>query len=164
MSSNLDQFYMQRALRLAVRGQGLVEPNPMVGCVIVREDYTYNVESGLDKSGAFRDDYVVDPEVEDKAATLIVGEGWHQKYGEPHAEVNALKMAGDLAKGATMYVTLEPCTHQGKTPPCVDAVIAAGIKRVVVAMSDPFPAVNGSGIEALRAAGVEVEVGVFIII
>ena len=160
MSSNLDQFYMQRALRLAVRGQGLVEPNPMVGCVIVREDYTYNVESGLDKSGAFRDDYVVDPEVEDKAATLIVGEGWHQKYGEPHAEVNALKMAGDLAKGATMYVTLEPCTHQGKTPPCVDAVIAAGIKRVVVAMSDPFPAVNGSGIEALRAAGVEVEVGV----
>lgn len=160
MSSNLDQFYMQRALRLAVRGQGLVEPNPMVGCVIVREDYTYNVESGLDKSGAFRDDYVVDPEVEDKAATLIVGEGWHQKYGEPHAEVNALKMAGDLAKGATMYVTLEPCTHQGKTPPCVDAVIAAGIKRVVVAMLDPFPAVNGSGIEALRAAGVEVEVGV----
>ena len=160
MSSNLDQFYMQRALRLAVRGQGLVEPNPMVGCVIVREDYTYNVESGLDKSGAFRDDYVVDPEVEDKAPTLIVGEGWHQKYGEPHAEVNALKMAGDLAKGATMYVTLEPCTHQGKTPPCVDAVIAAGIKRVVVAMSDPFPAVNGSGIEALRAAGVEVEVGV----
>lgn len=160
MSSNLDQFYMQRALRLALRGQGLVEPNPMVGCVIAREDYAYGVESSLGSSDSLKGGYLVDSESADKAATLIVGEGWHQKYGEAHAEVNALKMAGDLAKGATMYVTLEPCVHQGKTPPCVDAVIASGVKRVVVATQDPFPAVNGKGIEKLRAAGIEVEVGV----
>lgn len=148
MSSNLDLVYMQRALKLAFRGQGLVEPNPMVGCVIVREDYTAEASS----------DACADCGAE--AAAHIVGEGWHQKYGEAHAEVNALRAAGDLAKGATMYVTLEPCSHQGKTPPCVDAVIASGVSRVVVAMKDPFPKVDGEGLAKLKAAGVQVEVGV----
>ena len=148
MDSNLDQVYMERALRLALRGQGLVEPNPMVGCVIIREDYDNT--PGSDGDALFSEE----------GGALVVGEGWHQRYGEAHAEINALKMAGELAKGATMYVTLEPCSHQGKTPPCVDAIIESGVKRVVVAMVDPFPEVNGAGIEKLKAAGIEVEVGV----
>lgn len=148
MDSNLDQVYMERALRLALRGQGLVEPNPMVGCVIIREDYDNT--PGSDGDAQFSEE----------GGALVVGEGWHQRYGEAHAEINALKMAGELAKGATMYVTLEPCSHQGKTPPCVDAIIESGVKRVVVAMVDPFPEVNGAGIEKLKTAGIEVEVGV----
>src|SRR5207249_3966068 len=88
-----------------------------------------------------------------------VGEGWHQRYGGPHAEVNALAVAGDAARGATLYVTLEPCCHHGKTPPCTDAVLRAGVGRVVAAMSDPFPQVAGKGAELLRAAGVPVEIG-----
>ena len=147
---------MERALRLALRGQGLVEPNPMVGCVIVREDYDNTL--GLEESNQIKPN--ADASVEEEGDALIVGEGWHQRYGEAHAEINALNMAGDLAKGATLYATLEPCSHQGKTPPCVDAIIAAGVKRVVVAMLDPFPEVNGSGVEKLKAAGIEVEVGV----
>jgi diaminohydroxyphosphoribosylaminopyrimidine deaminase / 5-amino-6-(5-phosphoribosylamino)uracil reductase len=129
MSSNSsDSRFMLRALELARRGQGFVEPNPMVGCVIVR-------------------------------GGEIVGEGWHQRFGGPHAEVEALAAAGERAQGATLYVTLEPCCHHGKTPPCSEAVIAAGIKRVVAAMRDPFPTVAGGGFEQFRAAGVEVEVG-----
>jgi diaminohydroxyphosphoribosylaminopyrimidine deaminase/5-amino-6-(5-phosphoribosylamino)uracil reductase len=124
-----DAAYMKRAIRLARRGQGHVEPNPMVGCVIV-------------KGGR------------------IVGEGWHKKFGGPHAEIEALKLAGKQARGATMYVTLEPCCHYGKTPPCSDAVIAAGLKRVVVAAVDPFPAVSGKGIKQLEAAGIKVDIGV----
>src|SRR6188472_721904 len=89
----------------------------------------------------------------------IVGEGFHAKYGEAHAEVNALAHAGDRARGATLYVTLEPCAHFGKTPPCVDAVIAAGIARVVVAVRDPSDVARG-GVEKLRAAGISVDVGV----
>lgn len=89
----------------------------------------------------------------------IVGEGWHQKAGEPHAEVHALKQAGDLAKHATAYVTLEPCNHQGKTPPCADALMAAGVSNVVIAMQDPNPLVAGQGIEKLRAAGINVSIG-----
>ena len=89
----------------------------------------------------------------------VVGEGWHQRTGGPHAEVFALEAAGDRAKGATAYVTLEPCAHTGSTPPCADALLAAGVVRVVCAMRDPFPKVDGAGIEALRAAGVVVEVG-----
>jgi diaminohydroxyphosphoribosylaminopyrimidine deaminase/5-amino-6-(5-phosphoribosylamino)uracil reductase len=88
----------------------------------------------------------------------IVGEGWHERYGGAHAEVNALRAAGDRARGATLYVTLEPCTHRGKTPPCVDALLRAGVERVVVGARDPNPRVSGGGVERLRAAGVDVEV------
>lgn len=120
---------MRRALELARRGEGRVEPNPMVGGVIA--------SPGGD----------------------VEGEGWHQVCGGPHAEVVALAAAGDRARGATLYVTLEPCCHHGKTPPCTDAIVAAGITRVVVAAGDPFPEVAGGGLAALRAAGVAVEAG-----
>ncbi|MCB1986578.1 MAG: bifunctional diaminohydroxyphosphoribosylaminopyrimidine deaminase/5-amino-6-(5-phosphoribosylamino)uracil reductase RibD [Burkholderiales bacterium] len=89
----------------------------------------------------------------------IVGSGWHEKAGQAHAEINALSMAGDQARGATAYVTLEPCSHHGRTPPCVDALIKAGISRVVIAMEDPNPLVLGNGIEALRQAGIDVQTG-----
>jgi len=124
-----DKRFMQQAIELAARGEGLVEPNPMVGCVVVREGE-------------------------------IVGEGWHQRYGEAHAEVNALAQAGEAARGGTLYVTLEPCRHTGKTPPCTHAILTAGVSRVVVAVGDPFPEVNGSGIAELTAAGVQVTTGV----
>ncbi|MFM8703893.1 MAG: bifunctional diaminohydroxyphosphoribosylaminopyrimidine deaminase/5-amino-6-(5-phosphoribosylamino)uracil reductase RibD, partial [Planctomycetia bacterium] len=93
------------------------------------------------------------------AAGTIIGEGFHQRFGGPHAEVGALLAAGAAARGATLYVTLEPCCHHGKTPPCTEAIIKAGIARVVIAARDPFPAVNGGGIAALRAAGIAVEAG-----
>lgn len=125
---NDDAFYMQRALELARQGQGLVEPNPMVGCVIVHQQQ-------------------------------IVGEGWHQQFGGPHAEVHALAQAGEGARDATAYVTLEPCCHHGKTPPCSAALLQAGVRRVVIALRDPFPKVAGGGIAQLEAAGVEVAVG-----
>lgn len=124
-----DQRFMQLALRLAARGEGHVEPNPMVGSVVVAADGE------------------------------IVGQGWHQKFGGPHAEVNALAEAGGRARGATLYVTLEPCCHTGKTPPCTEAILAAGIAKVVVAHEDPFPQVAGGGLRQLREHGVECEVG-----
>ena len=127
--SDLDAWHMQRVLELAVQGQGYVEPNPMVGCVIVEGAET-------------------------------IGEGWHRRFGEAHAEVEALKLAGSRARGATLYVNLEPCCHQGKTPPCTKAIIAAGIARVVVGQRDPFPKVAGGGVRELEAAGIQVEVGV----
>jgi diaminohydroxyphosphoribosylaminopyrimidine deaminase/5-amino-6-(5-phosphoribosylamino)uracil reductase len=123
-----DQAAMRRALDLAGRGRGFVEPNPLVGAVVA-------------------------------AGEVIVGDGWHERFGGPHAEVVALAAAGPRARGATLYVTLEPCCHHGKTPPCTDAILAAGIARVVVAAGDPFPAVAGRGIAALRAAGLVVETG-----
>jgi diaminohydroxyphosphoribosylaminopyrimidine deaminase/5-amino-6-(5-phosphoribosylamino)uracil reductase len=123
-----DETWMRRALELAERGRGHVEPNPLVGAVIVRDGQ-------------------------------LVGEGWHQRYGQAHAEVVALAAAGDAARSGTLYVTLEPCCHQGKTPPCTDAVLRAGIARVVAAMPDPFPQVAGKGAEQLRTAGVAVEFG-----
>jgi diaminohydroxyphosphoribosylaminopyrimidine deaminase/5-amino-6-(5-phosphoribosylamino)uracil reductase len=126
--NDTDGHWMRRALELAERGRGAVEPNPLVGAVVVRDD-------------------------------RLVGEGWHQRYGEAHAEVHALAAAGEAARGATLYVTLEPCCHQGKTPPCTDAVLRAGIRRVVAAMTDPFPQVAGQGAAGLRAAGVTVEFG-----
>ena len=143
MSAALDQFFMRRALKLAANGQGLVEPNPMVGCVIFRED---GGDAGSEDS--------------EENLKRIVGEGWHERYGGPHAEINALAAAGEAARGATMCATLEPCSHFGKTPPCVDAVIKAGIKRVVIATLDPFPKVNGEGLKKLNEAGIETTVGV----
>ncbi len=124
----LDRWHMELALQLAARGQGHVEPNPMVGCVVAR-------------------------------GAEVVGLGWHRRYGGPHAEVEALRTAGPLAQGATLYVTLEPCCHQGKTPPCTQAILQSGVRRVVVALEDPFPAVRGSGVKQLREAGLEVSLG-----
>ncbi|MBL8799209.1 MAG: bifunctional diaminohydroxyphosphoribosylaminopyrimidine deaminase/5-amino-6-(5-phosphoribosylamino)uracil reductase RibD [Planctomycetia bacterium] len=129
MTNIQDELWMRRALALAERGRGYVEPNPLVGAVLVRDGQN-------------------------------VGEGWHQRYGQAHAEVNAIVAAGEAARGATLYVTLEPCCHHGKTPPCTDAVLRAGIRRVVTAMADPFPQVSGKGVEVLRPAGIEVAVGV----
>lgn len=123
-----DHRWMTRALELALRGQGAVEPNPMVGCVIVRQH-------------------------------RLVGEGWHTGFGRPHAEIEALRAAGAAASGATVYVTLEPCCHHGKTPPCTDALIRAAVRRVVVGHPDPFPTVAGGGIAELRQAGIQVDVG-----
>jgi len=121
---------MRHALALAARGRGAVEPNPMVGAVV------------LDAAGA------------------VVGEGWHQRLGGPHAEVYALAAARERARGGTLVVTLEPCCHHGYTPPCTNAVIATGVASVVAAMTDPFPRVAGGGVARLREAGVVVEVGV----
>ena len=120
--------YMAEALRLAEKGRGTTSPNPMVGCVIVKEG-------------------------------KIVGRGWHERAGEPHAERFALREAGEQAAGATAYVTLEPCNHFGRTPPCSAGLIEAGIREVHVAMMDPNPIVAGRGIERLRAAGITVHVG-----
>ncbi|MBV1787433.1 bifunctional diaminohydroxyphosphoribosylaminopyrimidine deaminase/5-amino-6-(5-phosphoribosylamino)uracil reductase RibD [Marinobacterium sp. D7] len=126
--SSLDHQFMGRAIVLARRGLYTTDPNPRVGCVLVRDGE-------------------------------IVGEGYHVRAGEGHAEVNALRMAGDNACGATAYVTLEPCSHFGRTPPCADTLIDAGIRRMVCAMVDPNPAVAGRGLEKLRAAGIEVASG-----
>ncbi len=127
---------MQHAIGLARRGLGFVEPNPAVGAVVVDE-----------RPG-------------DPVAYELVAEGWHERFGGPHAEVHALQRAAERARGATLFVTLEPCCHEGKTPPCTRAVLAAGIAKVVVGTRDPAPHVDGGGIRALREAGVEVEIGV----
>ena len=120
-----DLIFMARALQLAERGRFTTDPNPRVGCVLV-------------KNGQ------------------IIGEGFHEKAGQAHAEINALKNATEETNGATAYVTLEPCSHHGKTPPCCDALIAAGIKRLVVAMTDPNPLVSGRGLERCKTAGIEI--------
>lgn len=126
--STADHEFMSRAIQLAYRGLYTTDPNPRVGCVLV-------------KNGR------------------IIGEGWHERAGEPHAEINALLRAVEHAQGATAYVTLEPCCHHGKTPPCSDALIAAQLARVVIAMQDPNPKVAGNGIQQLRGAGMQVETG-----
>lgn len=123
--------HMRLALKLAARGRGAVEPNPMVGAVIAR-------------------------------GQEVLGRGWHRRFGGAHAEIEAILAAGDAGhslEDATLYVTLEPCSHHGKTPPCAEAVIRAGIRRVVVAMQDPNPRVAGRGLEMLRQAGVDVQLG-----
>ncbi len=122
---------MDLALRLAMRGLGDVWPNPAVGCVLV-----------------------------DPVKNQVVGRGWTQPGGRPHAETVALERAGERSRGTTAYVTLEPCRHQGETPPCTDALIAAGVARVVVACTDPDPRNGGAGLEELRSTGIQVEVGV----
>ena len=129
MPAEADHYWMKRALAEAERGRGWVEPNPMVGAVLVRDEE-------------------------------LIGFGHHTRFGMPHAEVEALKRAGDSARGATLYVTLEPCCHFGKTPPCTEAILSAGIRRVVAAMRDPFPKVSGGGFALLQEAGLAVEWGV----
>jgi diaminohydroxyphosphoribosylaminopyrimidine deaminase/5-amino-6-(5-phosphoribosylamino)uracil reductase len=123
-----DHGFMARALRLAEQGLYSADPNPRVGCVVVKDG-------------------------------LSVGEGWHRRAGEPHAERHALAAAGEAAQGATAYVTLEPCAHYGRTPPCADALVAAGVQRVVAAIEDPNPRVAGQGMARLREAGILTEVG-----
>ena len=124
-----DEQFIHQALDLARQGIGLASPNPYVGAVVVNP------------------------------AGSIVGTGTHTYEGVKHAEVRALEHAGTKANGGTLYINLEPCSHQGRTPPCADAIVAAGIRRVVASMHDPNPAVSGRGFERLRAAGVHVEVG-----
>lgn len=125
-----DARFMQRALELAAKGRGNTSPNPMVGAIVVAP------------GGA------------------VVGEGHHERAGTDHAETIALRAAGDRSRGATLYVTLEPCDHEGRTPMCSRAIIDAGIRRVVIAIQDPDPRVSGKGIQRLRDAGIEVELGV----
>ncbi len=128
--SNQDILFMQRALELAGNGKGRVSPNPMVGCVIVHGD-------------------------------KIIGEGWHAKYGEGHAEVNAINSVNDISllPTSTCYVTLEPCSHHGKTPPCADLLVQMNIGKVVIGCIDQNPLVGGKGVEKLKAAGIIVETG-----
>ncbi len=129
--SPADYSFMAQALKLAERGRYTARPNPMVGCVLVKD-------------------------------AQIIGYGWHQQAGQPHAEINALTAAataGHDVTGATAYVTLEPCSHQGRTGPCADALIHAKIAKVIVAMQDPFAAVSGAGIARLQNAGITVEIG-----
>lgn len=120
---------MERALQIARLGEGYVEPNPCVGAVLVDDDLN------------------------------LISEGYHPRFGGPHAEVVALQLAGERTRGATLFVTLEPCSHFGKTPPCADAVIQAGVKKIWIGTEDPAEHVAGRGIEKLKAAGVQVEVG-----
>ncbi len=123
-----DEKYMRQAIALALKGTGRVNPNPLVGAVVVKDG-------------------------------RVIGEGYHQQYGCPHAERNALAACTESAAGATIYVTLEPCCHHGKNPPCTEALIQAGISRVVVGSADPNPLVAGKGIAQLKAAGIQVEEG-----
>ncbi|HTF57536.1 MAG TPA: bifunctional diaminohydroxyphosphoribosylaminopyrimidine deaminase/5-amino-6-(5-phosphoribosylamino)uracil reductase RibD [Planctomycetota bacterium] len=123
-----DERFMRRCFELAGRGRGSVEPNPMVGAVVVR-------------------------------GGRAVAEGWHRRFGSPHAEVDALDKAGSRAKGATLYVNLEPCSHFGKTPPCTGRILAAGVREVIAAVRDPNPAVDGRGFSLLRRRGVKVRTG-----
>src|SRR4051794_6014671 len=126
----IDEKWMHRAIRLAMNGRGHVEPNPMVGCVIVKND-------------------------------RVIGEGYHGRFGGPHAEPTALAACTENCRGATAYVTLEPCCHTNKkTPPCAPRLIDAGITRVVMGCTDPNPNVDGRGVAALKEAGVEVVNGI----
>ena len=125
-----DRHMMAIALRVARRGLGTTAPNPSVGAVIA-----------------------------DEASGEVIARGWTQRGGRPHAEKEALRRAGEWARAKTMYLTLEPCAHTGRVPTCADAMLTAGLARVVCAIADPNPVISGSGFEQLRAAGVAVEVG-----
>ena len=129
---NSDRFWMQRCLELARRAEGRTAPNPLVGAIVV----------------------------DGENPQRVLGEGFHPGAGQPHAEVFALQEAGSAAQGATLYVNLEPCNHYGRTPPCTEAILRSGIRRVVVGMVDPDPRVSGGGIDRLRQAGLTVEVGI----
>ncbi len=124
-----DEFFIRMCLRLARRGTGQTNPNPMVGAVLVRDG-------------------------------KIIGSGFHRRFGSPHAEVEAIRSAHGSVDDATLYVNLEPCCHTGKTPPCTDAIISAGITRVICAMQDPNPQVSGNGFACLRNAGIDVQTGI----
>src|SRR5664279_681719 len=128
---NYELKYMSRCLQLAQYGVGYVAPNPMVGAVLVYDD-------------------------------RIIGEGYHHHFGEAHAEPNAINSVKqpELLQDATLYVSLEPCSHYGKTPPCADLIVNSGISRVVIGTLDPNPKVSGRGVEVLQEAGIEVLVGV----
>src|ERR1700712_2949665 len=129
-ATHFDERMMDAALSLAMRGRGHVEPNPMVGCVIVRDQ-------------------------------RLIGQGFHERFGSPHAEPEALGSCTESPRGASAYVTLEPgCHTRKKTPPCVPRLIDAGIARVIVGCPDPHPEVSGRGIEQLRSAGIDAQVGI----
>ncbi len=125
----MKEKYMKMALKLAEKGIGKVNPNPLVGAIIVKEG-------------------------------KIIGRGFHEGYGKPHGEINAIKNCKEKLEGATLYVTLEPCSHYGKTPPCTKAILESGIKKVCVGVLDPNPVVSGRGVEIMRNNGIEVEVGI----
>ena len=124
-----DESYIQLAIEIAKKGAGSVSPNPLVGCVIIKDN-------------------------------KIIGAGYHQKFGEEHAEINAINSSAESVEGSTLYVNLEPCRHHGKTTPCVDRIIKEKIKRVVIGTLDVNPLVSGNGVKALKKAGVDVKVGV----
>ena len=123
-----DESYIKLAIELAKKGIGKVSPNPLVGCVIIKDE-------------------------------RIIGAGYHEKFGGNHAEINAINSARENLEGAALYINLEPCSHQGKTPPCVDKIIEKKIKRVVVGTLDMNPMISGAGVKKLKAAGIEVKVG-----
>ncbi len=124
-----DESYIQLAIEIAKKGEGDVSPNPLVGCVIIKN-------------------------------TKIIGAGYHQKFGEDHAEINAINSSTESLEGSTLFVNLEPCSHQGKTPPCVDRIIKEKIKKVVIGTLDINPLISGNGVKALKKSGVEVKVGI----
>jgi diaminohydroxyphosphoribosylaminopyrimidine deaminase/5-amino-6-(5-phosphoribosylamino)uracil reductase len=124
-----DESYIKLTLEIAKKGEGYVSPNPLVGCVITKDN-------------------------------RIVGAGYHQKYGEEHAEINAINSATESLEGSTLFVNLEPCSHQGQTPPCVDRIIKEKVKRVVIGTLDSNPLVSGNGVKKLKKAGIDVKVGV----
>ena len=124
-----DESYIQLTIEIAKKGEGNVSPNPLVGCVIIKDN-------------------------------RIIGAGYHQKFGEDHAEINAINSSAESLEGSTLYVNLEPCSHFGKTPPCVDRIIKEKIKRVVIGTLDINPLVSGNGVKALKKAGIEVKVGI----
>ncbi|MFN7832779.1 MAG: bifunctional diaminohydroxyphosphoribosylaminopyrimidine deaminase/5-amino-6-(5-phosphoribosylamino)uracil reductase RibD, partial [Bacteroidota bacterium] len=133
MASSDDEIWMKRCLELAQRGAGTVSPNPMVGAVLVHNN-------------------------------RVIAEGWHERWGGPHAEVNCFHAVATsderLVRESTLYCNLEPCSHHGKTPPCADLVVKKGVKRVVIANTDPNPLVSGRGVEQIRHAVIQVETGV----